>query len=53
MSEVAVKTRVKRRKRSVMPRIKINYFKKAKSPIELFGILKGKIFYESDEILFN
>ena len=46
-----VKRRIKKRQ-SVFP-VRVIRFKKKKNPIELFGILKDKIFYESDEVLMS
>ena len=50
---MAVKSKVKRRIKVAMPKRRKDYSKNRKSPVELFGILKDKIFYENDEVLIN
>ena len=51
--ETVVKEKIKRKKKTLIPKIEKIHLKKRKNPIELFGILKGKIFYESDEVLIS
>ena len=45
-------TKVKSRKRNVSKK-NVDTVKKRKSPIDLFGIFKDKIHYESDAVLMS
>jgi hypothetical protein len=51
MQEIAEK-RTKKMK-EILQGLKVNYFKKKRNPIELFGIWKDKIFFDENEFLIN
>jgi len=51
-AEIKVKSKVKSRKRNVSKK-NMDSAKKRKNPIDLFGIFKDKIHYESDAVLMS